>query len=115
MTRFIAIEPVSSEDDPQDTTVVFPVVCASANRLVFKLAQRGHEAECVKLYRCEPLTAEEETALWADHEARQIVCKHYLPMLGHPDYDPEVACVNCMAEEARLQRADYEYDRAKDR
>lgn len=110
MILYIAVEPVSSDDNPLNNTIIFPVAYASATELVVKLAHNSHEAECVKLYRCEPLTVKEEAALWADLEARQIVCKHYIPMPGHPDYDSEIACANCMAENAKWEAADRAYD-----
>jgi hypothetical protein len=115
VTLYIAIEPVSSQDNPCDHATILPVACSTASGLVFMLAYNGHDTDDADIYRCEPLTSKEKALLWADLEARQNVCRHLIPLPGHPDWDPEVACVSCMAQEALLQRADYEYDRAKDR
>ena len=113
---FIAAERVSSAENPLDRGLVHEVGYAAGCDLVFNLARGGYSREDdLQLFKCVPLTPAEEKALWDDLEARQIVCQHYLPMPGHPDYDPETACVNCLAEEAKWQYADYVYDRSKDR
>ena len=108
---FIAVERVSSAENPLDRCLVHQVGYAAGRDLVFNLARHEYSREDdIQLFKCVPLTPKEEKALWDDLEARQIVCKHWLPMPGHPDYDPETACVNCMAENERLEAGDRAYD-----
>ena len=112
---FIAAERVSSAENPRDRALAHEVGYAEGRDLVFNLARGGYSREDdLQLFKCVPLTPQEEKALWDDLEARQIVCQHYLPMPGHPDYDPQTICINCLAEEAKWQYADYVYDRSKD-
>ena len=111
---FIAAEHVSSADNPLDRCLVHEVGYAEGRDLVFNLARCGYSREDdLQLFQCVPLTPAEEKALWDDLEARQIVCKHWLPMPGNPDYAPETACVNCLAEQAKWDAADLAYNRSR--
>jgi hypothetical protein len=108
---YIAAERVSSAENPLDRGLVHEVGYAEGRDLVFNLARQGYTREDdVQIFKCVPLTPEEEKALWDDLEARQIVCKHYWPAPGHPDWSPDTACVNCMAENERLEAGDRAYD-----
>jgi hypothetical protein len=111
---FIAAERVSSAENPLDRGLVHEVGYAEGRDLVFNLARGGYSREDdLQLFQCVPLTPAEEKALWDDLEARQIVCKHYRPAPGHPDWSPDTACVNCLAENAKWDAVDRAYDRLR--
>jgi hypothetical protein len=108
---YIAAERVSCTPNPLDRSLLVGVGFANLSSLALELDQYGYTQEDdVQIFKCVPVAPEEEKSMWADVEARKNVCKHGLPMPGHPDYGPETVCVNCLAENEWLEAGDRAYD-----